>query len=1259
MKKLLQIIFTLIISFTIQYTLTAQVTVSGSNASSNGDYTSLEDAFEAIEDHDQTGYDISITITSDYAPTNRAVLTDGNWNTITVTPVGHRTLEGACYYAIFELRGADNVTIDGINDNNNSLTLINTDTENRYHGKIILFEETTTGQVTENNTITNCSLKGNNEWEALVYFDDYTNRIVRNITISNNHFEPYNVAEHEVSYAINASAYTYYTLQNINISGNKFVNFGVSSASSNYTIYASQVQNLTISSNKFYQTYARTFSYSSSNDSKYYNVYAQNTDGITATNNLIGYASDEFTGRTVITLIGRYANYYGMYFNTTGTTPVTISGNVINALSLNLQSPENHRTANFYGFSVNGSASSPKNLYINGNTIGSSSNPNAIIINTSEPLVCAPIYAGNSYAFLHGEFNNNTIGGINSGSTMLNRGASFNAMRIYTIQEATYFEFKNNTIGSSDAPITFTNENEDEEIEMYGININAYSEACCDHVVSGNDIGYLENNGTETYQFTGGIKITGIGASSASFEVSENIVHDISAIKGRMIGIYCDDQDYKNATISGNQVYNLDVGEPGNPGYGAYGIYYAGSNSDLFDNLVYNLGLGWSNYGMYFQYGTEANDIYNNIMILGKDKNGSAYEGADYYGIYETTAINNYYYNTVIVKGNQSSSDRDSYAFYRNATYNSNNVFKNNIFYNTRTNNSGSGENFSIRLGDEANITIDYNDYYSNDILGYLNGDKTTLNAWQAETSQDANSSADNPSFYNADGISPNDLVIGTDLDGTPISIDVDYFGNDRSDTDPRMGAIEEGGIYWSGAAGTTNWNTSDNWTGGSVPTSTESAIIPEGLSYYPAIGSGTGITCKNLTFNEGASMTINSGGSLITTGTVINYGTVNIKRSISANTWHLISIPTTSENARPFMYDYLQSWNEPTASWLEIVSSSTGLVAGRGYSLWGTGKGTYTFTGTPNNGTISQSLSYTENTSGNDGANLVGNPYPSSIDWGDLDDTYGSIYYWNGSAYVSWNDGVGSGSQYIPPMQGFFIVASSSSTFSMANNNRTHTGATGYYKESHELNNGLVLYADNGVYQDELWLLAREDKTDNFDLQSDAYKFLSHTYGLAQLYSVCTDGMLSIDVRPKTESIQLGFANSEAGTYSIAIKEIADISTAILEDTKLNIFHDLTQGAYTFDWSLNDDETRFKLHLNTTAVEEISGSVVQVYVVGSNIIIQSEQQPQRVILSDITGRTLGVWDNTENIPAPSTTGVYLVTVETNQNRITKKIIVK
>ncbi len=73
----------------------------------------------------------------------------------------------------------------------------------------------------------------------------------------------------------------------------------------------------------------------------------------------------------------------------------------------------------------------------------------------------------------------------------------------------------------------------------------------------------------------------------------------------------------------------------------------------------------------------------------------------------------------------------------------------------------------------------------------------------------------------------------------------------------------------------------------------------------------------------------------------------------------------------------------------------------------------------------------------------------------------------------------------------------------------------------------------------------------------------------------------------------------------------------------------------------------------------EISESAMQAYVSGNNIIIQSESPAERIILTDITSRTLGVRENTESIPVPKTAGVYLVSIEAEGQRITKKIIIE
>jgi len=60
----------------------------------------------------------------------------------------------------------------------------------------------------------------------------------------------------------------------------------------------------------------------------------------------------------------------------------------------------------------------------------------------------------------------------------------------------------------------------------------------------------------------------------------------------------------------------------------------------------------------------------------------------------------------------------------------------------------------------------------------------------------------------------------------------------------------------------------------------------------------------------------------------------------------------------------------------------------------------------------------------------------------------------------------------------------------------------------------------------------------------------------------------------------------------------------------------------------------------------------------GSNII-KSQTTARRITLTDITGRTLGVSEKVESIPVPKTAGVYLVSIEAEGQRITKKIILE
>ncbi len=481
----------------------------------------------------------------------------------------------------------------------------------------------------------------------------------------------------------------------------------------------------------------------------------------------------------------------------------------------------------------------------------------------------------------------------------------------------------------------------------------------------------------------------------------------------------------------------------------------------------------------------------------------------------------------------------------------------------------------------------------------------------------------------------------------------IEYGGDGSNFTTIDYATVVVNGVSWTGEIDS-DWDKADNWNNDAVPDNTTDLVIPD-VANDPVISSGTGANCKNLSVSPGGSLTIESGGSLITSGSISNSGTINIERSISKGQWHLISSPLTNAQSGIFDGDYLQSYDEENDSWVDITETNISLTSVKGYSLWSDGSGskTVTFSGTPNTGDKSIYLTALGTGGVHNRANLIGNPYPSSIDWDEVSYS-GAVYLYNGTAYESFTE-----NKNIAPAQGFFVVPASSGNFSLTNACRTHDDAGTYYKGSELSKKGLILFASNGAYQDKLSILIDQSSSEKFEQALDAWKFMTASPGISQLWSVSSDGSLSIDTRPATETIQLGFTNNEAGTYAIGIWEIADISTAILEDTKLKIFHKLSDGDYSFDWSLNDDETRFKLHLNTTAVEDLSSSAVQVYVAGGNIIIQSEQQAQRITLTDITGRTLGVWDNTESIPAPATAGVYLVTVVSENQRITKKIIIR
>jgi hypothetical protein len=130
MKKTTILLFLLSCVFYLQ----AQVTISGANASSNGDYTTLKNAFDAINSQDQSGCTVLVQITSGFIDNNTATLNSGNWNSLTIYPTADNiTISGNVAAPLIDINGASNVTFDGrVNKTGSDKSLI---IQNRVNGQ--------------------------------------------------------------------------------------------------------------------------------------------------------------------------------------------------------------------------------------------------------------------------------------------------------------------------------------------------------------------------------------------------------------------------------------------------------------------------------------------------------------------------------------------------------------------------------------------------------------------------------------------------------------------------------------------------------------------------------------------------------------------------------------------------------------------------------------------------------------------------------------------------------------------------------------------------------------------------------------------------------------------------------------------------------------------------------------------------------------------------------------------------------------------
>lgn len=640
----------------------------------------------------------------------------------------------------------------------------------------------------------------------------------------------------------------------------------------------------------------------------------------------------------------------------------------------------------------------------------------------------------------------------------------------------------------------------------------------------------------------------------------------------------------------------------------------------------------------------------------------------------------------------------------------------------------GNGSSFSITTTDGTDITI--KSLYIFIATRALGTPSTTLTITGKKNGSTEYTIVKSSGFSNVTTFSPNNGFTFIDFSSEG--------GSDNSNTavDELVISATGNGDYlaldaftwdavavptWDGST-STDWNVASNWSTNAVPTSSDDIIIPSAPSNQPVVTSnpGTPAACANLTVESGATLTIDAGKALTVGGDTDNDGTILIKADATgigsfidngtitgSGSFQMQQYLTGSGGATPngvFYYvsspipnataaDYnIASGNklwvddEPNQTYPQLTFGAIPLEVGQGYIARMGSTGAITFDGSSyNTGNITEgSLTRTGTTDLNRGYNLVGNPYPSTVNWDDLGRTNLETTMWyrtnnggtmtfdtyNSTGMVGTNNnGGGTVDGTIPPTQAFWVrVDADGNTGSVAfeNADRTHGTLSSIYKA--EAEEGTVrLSLSDGTASDEQVIYFDASANDAID-DHDSRKFW--TSGIPQLYSNLQEDTLTINglnSPQTTQTVPLGMKLPLSGNYSLDATSITFTETpAFLEDTYLNVFQDLNaEPNYSFTSDAGNIGDRFILHFNNAAVgiEEADASSHVFAANGQlNVNLSPNTQTANLEIFDMAGRSILTRPiNTSNtvVDLNAPTGIYLVRIETAAGAKTHKVVLK
>lgn len=463
------------------------------------------------------------------------------------------------------------------------------------------------------------------------------------------------------------------------------------------------------------------------------------------------------------------------------------------------------------------------------------------------------------------------------------------------------------------------------------------------------------------------------------------------------------------------------------------------------------------------------------------------------------------------------------------------------------------------------------------------------------------------------------------------------------------------------------------------------SVIIPQGYTLTVA---------NTVEVVEGASLTIEDNAALVQVNDVDNTGSITLHKTsnpLKRLDYTIWSSPVAGQNLAAFspatstnrFYEYRYGLNSSN-NWVEgywpVNPATTTFATAKGYLIrmpnsintvtgysTGTAATTFdgTFTGTPNNGDISISLS-----TANNRFTAVGNPYPSPISLDDFfaansDKLYAAtgLYMWRkrndatSSSYVTITtagyvantaepstnfSGLGSfytgnSSEWIVAAGQGFIVRTKADienpvlTFTNSMRRSSAGASQAFFKSAGSTASKLWLNVTAPDTSAGQALVAYMDAaTLGIDYSFDAMQ-LNDAAAVA-LYSIAENTPLAIQARPGFEAadvVPMGFTAPVAGQYTISLDHTEGVfsqgQAIYLKDKAEGLTRNMALNSYTFNSEAGTFEDRFEIVYQTTAlgVDTPEAPTAVAYAKDKQVFINAGNGIATVTLYDITGRLI------------------------------------